>query len=109
MLFNTVYNYNSLHKLSHITSGYILLAIYNYSNTIKFKMISLVVLSAILMYQFGQYFFNIRIFMDVWEIKIGNSLGHTCNKLIDYIIGALLYLVINYGKGVKKEAVKSEE
>tara|TARA_B110000908_G_C10219621_1_gene434640 strand:- start:554 stop:697 length:144 start_codon:yes stop_codon:yes gene_type:complete len=47
--------------------------------------------------------------MDIWEIKIGNSLGHTCNKLIDYIIGALLYLVINYGKGVKKETVKSEE
>mgnify|MGYP006081793801 CR=1 FL=1 len=107
MLFNTDYNYNNIHKLSHMFSGYVLLAIYNHSDTVKFKVLSILVLLGILVYQFGQYFFNIRIFLDLLEVKSGNSLAHTFNKLGDYIIGVLIYLVINH-KRYDKSNFKSE-
>lgn len=93
MLFKTHFKYSYFHKFSHIASGCFIAAVFNYSDSLKFKLLSAILLLCVLFYQLGQYVFNIRIFIDLLEIKKDNSLKHTLNKLSEYFLGVLIYVL----------------
>ena len=51
----------------------------------------------VIVYQFGQYVFNVRIFVFSLEICEGNTLFYTFCKLLQYCIGAASVQSIQYG------------
>jgi len=95
MLFNTNYHYNILHQLSHIVLGGIIFVLYTLSKKHNFyqKLLKLLIILT-LFYQGSQLFFNVRFFLDILEIKLGNSIKHTLNKLFDYCVGYILMFVV---------------
>lgn len=48
-----------------------------------------------LLYQFGQYAFNVRFFLFELKFKKGNSLAHTGLKLLEMLIGYILAIIFN--------------
>lgn len=74
-----------LYQLSHIVIGYA-------SYHLKFLW------PLILFYQLIQYVLGVRFFFFSSEIKKGNSLSHTVEKLLDYVVGYLIAIVINNSK-----------
>lgn len=65
------------YKISHIIIGF---CAYNYN----------ILWAAILLYQFIQYWYNIRFYIFDYKILPNNTLNHTINKLYDYVIGYLI-------------------
>lgn len=89
-MFKTNFNkdYKVFYKIHHIIIGSFL-GVLNQSFLIPGIIL-------ILLYQLFQLFFNIRFFVnDSVKIKKGNSLKHTLNKLVDYLIGFLIIKIIN--------------
>ena len=79
-------DYTIFYKINHIIIG-CLLGILNGTFLIAGIMF-------IFLYQLIQLIFNFRFFFyGSKKIKKGNSLKHTINKLIDYLIG---FLIINF-------------
>jgi hypothetical protein len=83
-MFDTKYNkdYSNFHKFIHIFLGGLLAL-----ETFPYKKLLFI---SILIYQFGQLLLNVRFFIDKLEIKEGNSIEHTINKLKDYAFGYVL-------------------
>ena len=95
MLFKTNYHYNDFHKSGHILLGSIIFVLYKLSgkHNLYEKLLKLLII-LILFYQGIQLFFNVRFFLDILKIKLGNSIKHTLNKLFDYCVGYILMFVI---------------
>lgn len=84
-------NYNkdctNIYILNHILIGF-------FVGLIKYKYILILL---IILYQFIQLIFNVRFFIYDFQIKKGNSLEHTLTKLLQYLCGFLIsILIINY-------------
>jgi len=90
MIFQTKYNneYTFLHKSIHIILGGILGI-----KLIPFEYKKILFLS-ILIYQFGQLFFNVRYFFNMNKLIKGNSIKHTLNKLLDFIFGYCIITIL---------------
>lgn len=54
----------------------------------------LVLLLSIIIYQLGQYYLNVRLFIFDSKVAEGNSLEHTINKLQDYLFGFCIILIL---------------
>lgn len=95
MLFNTDYRYNALHRSAHILLGSIIFILYRLSRkrNIYEKLLKFLIIF-ILFYQGIQLLFNVRFFLDVLKIELGNSIKHTLNKLFDYCAGYIIMFVI---------------
>jgi len=81
-------NYNkdctNIYILNHILIGF-------FVGLIKYKYILILL---IILYQFIQLIFNVRFFIYDFKIKKGNSLKHTLNKLLQYLYGFLVSILI---------------
>lgn len=90
-------NYNkdctNIYILNHILIGFFI-------GLIKYKYILILL---IILYQFIQLIFNVRFFIYDFQIKKGNSLEHTLTKLLQYLCGFLIsILIINYNNNKNK-------
>ena len=92
MLFKTpyYYNYSYIYTIAHIITGLLLAFFYYMSAQAIYKTLFMLLLLCIFSYQGIQLFLNIRIFINKLEIKSGNSLEHTINKLFEYLIGFIV-------------------
>ena len=90
MLFTTKYNneYTNLHRLIHLSLGGILAV-----RAIEY-IYRKILFIGIILYQFGQLFFNVRYFFNKNKFVKGNSVKHTLNKLFDFIIGYCIVFFI---------------
>lgn len=73
-----------IYILNHILIGF-------FVGITKYKYILII---SIIIYQFIQFIFNVRFFIYDFKIKKGNSLKHTLNKLLQYIIGFIIGLIV---------------
>ena len=73
-----------IYILNHILIGF-------FVGITKYKYILII---SIIIYQFIQFIFNVRFFIYYLKIKKGNSLKHTLNKLLQYIIGFIIGLIV---------------
>jgi len=46
-------------------------------------------------YQFGQLYFNKRVFLFQWKIEKGNAFFHTLVKLVEFMIGWMVVYFIS--------------
>ena len=90
MLFKTPYYYNNIYTMTHFLTGILLAFFYCMSGNSVYKTLFILLLLFIFSYQGIQLFLNIRIFIDKLEIKSGNSLKHTINKLLEYLLGFII-------------------
>lgn len=77
----TVYYRPSVYAVSHVFFGFI---------AVWIPMIGFLSL----MYQLGQYFYNVRVFPLERRIEKGNSLAHTAIKIGEMAVGFVLGLVV---------------
>ena len=90
MEFNNFKNdYSTPYWITHLVAGGILAI-----KTIPIQY-RLVLLLSIIIYQLGQYYLNIRLFIFDNKVMEGNSLQHTVNKLQDYLFGFCIILIIS--------------
>ena len=89
-MFKSNYNneYTIKYKIIHIILGGIL-GIENIYNSCR-----IVLFLLILIYQYGQFIFNVRYFFHKNKIVGGNCIYHTTNKLLDYLYGYLIVFFI---------------
>ena len=83
MNINYTNDYTNLYKMNHIIIGFLI-------GLTKCKYILII---AILIYQLIQLICNIRFFIYNFEIKKGNSLQHTINKLFDYLFSFIIIII----------------
>ena len=90
MDFNNFKNeYTTSYWIIHLALGGILAV---RSIPIQYRLILLI---SIIIYQLGQYYLNVRFFLFDNRVAEGNSLGHTINKLQDYLFGFCIILILS--------------
>lgn len=75
----------SIYILTHILIGFFV------GLVVKYKYILIL---GILLFQFSQFIFNVRFFIYDFKIKKGNSLKHTLNKLLQYLFGFIISIIV---------------
>jgi len=92
-MFVNKYNndYTNIYRFKHIILGGLLGVKYF---SIKIRLLLFII---IVIYQLFQLLFNIRFFLFSKEIiRKGNSIKHTINKLLDYLYGYIIVIIIYY-------------
>ena len=90
MDFNNFKNdYSTPYWITHLVAGGILAI-----KTIPIQY-RLVLLLSIIIYQLGQYYLNVRLFIFDNKVMKGNSLQHTIHKLQDYLFGFCIILILS--------------
>ena len=86
-MFKSEFKIKKKYRLNHFITGSIISVDKKYNKSL---------LVVVLIYQFFQYFFNIRLFLldKKTKIKKHNSLAHTLNKLLDYLYGFIFIKII---------------
>jgi|MDSX01.1.fsa_nt_gb hypothetical protein len=83
---NDIYNKEctNIYILNHILIGFFI-------GLFEHKYILMII---IFVYQWIQFIFNIRFFIYDFKIKKGNSLQHTLNKLLQYLFGFIISIIV---------------